>query len=540
MPYIAPNSTVQFYGDLGISPNYENTLYFSSVAAKDSYFSGLTPLASANALSYVREQRGSFKVDLPISTLIGAGYLRFRNTSFENKWFYAFVKSVEYINNTTTKVNFELDIIMTWMGVFSLGECYIERQHTVADGIGNNIAEEGFALGNYVCEGTTSYGGGDYCMVLYKTYNSDHDQVAPASALTQGTYVPIINYGYPLGTAAEIQQSITDLEAKLRALVVNGQIDEVISIKLVPMAWFTSGDTVPSHAVNVPKPYSQIGGSTYQPRNKKLFTYPYKYLEVENSEGKSCIYKYEYFGTLPDTTSAGNATFTVHGSVATPEPNVMCTPDSYNGEQHAWDESISMSNFPSVAWNVDTYKAYIAQRDSTLFGNQLTSIITGAERGAIGGAAAGPGGALVGALIGAGQGAVSASSTLLSDTLNELRGTDVPERMPNETRGAAESNLMVQMREKAFYFRMMSITKNYAMMIDDFFDMYGYAIRQKGVPNMNARPTWTYVKTKGCIVHGNLPADDGAMIEQIFDHGIRFWKNHNYIGQYSSHSNAPV
>ena len=541
MAYIQPDGIVQFYDDLGLSPNYENTLYFETVLAKDSYFDSLTPITTATALTYSRAERGFIRVEKPMSTMINVGYMRFKNSAFEGKWFYAFVKNVEYINNITTQVNFTLDVMMTWMGVFHLAECFVERQHTLQDGIGNNICEEGFALGNYVCEGTSSYGGGDYCIVLYKTYHQGVDQIAPDSALTQGTYVPIINTAYPLGTQAEIVQSISDLEDKLQALVSNNQIDEVIAIKLVPMAWVSSGASVPSHTMNIPKPYSQIGGSTYQPRNKKLFTYPYKYLEVENSEGKSTAYKYEYFGTLPDTTSSGNATFTIYGSANTPEPNVMCTPDSYNGQPHGWEDSISMSNFPSIAWNVDAYKAYIAQRDSTLFGQQLTSMITGAERGAVTGAVAGglPG-AVLGGLVGAGQGAISASSTLLSDTLNELRGNDIPVRMPNETKGSAESNLMVQTRNKAFYFRMMSITKNYAMMIDDFFDMYGYAIRQKLVPNMNARPYWTYVKTKGCSVHGNLPADDGAIIENIFDNGVRFWKNHNHIGMYSHYNNAPV
>ena len=92
---------------------------------------------------------------------------------------------------------------------------------------------------------------------------------------------------------------------------------------------------------------------------------------------------------------------------------------------------------------------------------------------------------------------------------------------------------------KDFYFEEKCITKNYAMMIDDYFTMFGYAIKQVGTPNMNARPYFTYVKTIGCTVHGNLPSDDGAEIESIFDRGVRFWKNHSNIGNYSL-NNAPT
>lgn len=534
MAYIIPDGVIEFFADFGVDSNYENTLYFASTSAKDSYFSGMTKIATVSAQSYTRAEHGYVKVQLPISTLYNVGYMRFRNVSFENKWFYAFVKSVEYINNVTTLVRFELDVMTTWMGAFSLNQCFIERQHTLSDAIGANIAEEGFTLGNYVCEGSSSYGGGDYCIMLYKTYNADKDQITPTGTLIEGTYIPILTFAYPLDST-----NLGLLQAKLDDLTSDNRIDEVLSIKLVPMNWVTNSATITPYNMTVAKPYTYIGGSTYQPRNKKLFTYPYKYLAVENCEGKSAKYMYEYFGTLPDTQSGGNCTFNIYGTTGTPEPAAMCTPTSYIGKQYGWDESVSMSSFPSICWNVDAYKAYLAQRDSTLFGNQVSTILTSAARGAAVGAMGGVQGAIGGAIMGATQGTISASKTLLSDTLNELKGNSIPERMPNETRGNAESNIMVQIRQKAFYFRQMSITKNYAMMIDSFFDLYGYAIRQVGTPNMNARPNWTFVKTRGCSVEGNLPADDASRIEDIFDNGVRFWKNHSNIGNYSL-SNAPT
>ena len=70
-------------------------------------------------------------------------------------------------------------------------------------------------------------------------------------------------------------------------------------------------------------------------------------------------------------------------------------------------------------------------------------------------------------------------------------------------------------------------------MIDSYFDSFGYAIRKVGTPNMNARPHWTYCKTIGCVVHGDLPADDARQIERMFDNGIRFWKNVDELGNYS-------
>jgi hypothetical protein len=76
-------------------------------------------------------------------------------------------------------------------------------------------------------------------------------------------------------------------------------------------------------------------------------------------------------------------------------------------------------------------------------------------------------------------------------------------------------------------------------LIDKYFDMYGYNVHTVGTPNRAVRRCYTYVKTAGCNVHGNIPADDCRVIESIFDNGIRFWKNHNQIGNYNV-NNSPA
>ena len=102
--YIEPNSQVQFFSDIGISQNYDTALYFSSTNEKDAYFNNLDKIASFSKVSYSRSNKGVIRLEANILALYDAGYMRFKNTSFENKWFYAFVDSVEYINNTTVEI----------------------------------------------------------------------------------------------------------------------------------------------------------------------------------------------------------------------------------------------------------------------------------------------------------------------------------------------------------------------------------------------------------------------------------------------------
>ena len=39
--YIIPDSTVQYFKNLNLSPGYENTCYFASKATKDAAFNGM-------------------------------------------------------------------------------------------------------------------------------------------------------------------------------------------------------------------------------------------------------------------------------------------------------------------------------------------------------------------------------------------------------------------------------------------------------------------------------------------------------------------
>ena len=116
MAYIAPNSTIEIFGDVSLSKGQEDTLYFASTSAKDSYFSGITKLKTLTAQSYTRKERGYIRIEATMAQVYNACYMRYKNTSFENKWFYAFILSVNYVNNITVEIEFEIDVMMTWMG----------------------------------------------------------------------------------------------------------------------------------------------------------------------------------------------------------------------------------------------------------------------------------------------------------------------------------------------------------------------------------------------------------------------------------------
>ena len=105
-------------------------------------------------------------------------------------------------------------------------------------------------------------------------------------------------------------------------------------------------------------------------------------------------------------------------------------------------------------------------------------------------------------------------------------------------KGNPQGNLNVSSGKQQFYVGRMSITAEYAKIIDDYFTRFGYGIKRLKVPNRSSRPHWNYVKTAGCTISANVPADDERKICGIYDKGITFWKNGSEVGNYAL-NNSP-
>ena len=104
---------------------------------------------------------------------------------------------------------------------------------------------------------------------------------------------------------------------------------------------------------------------------------------------------------------------------------------------------------------------------------------------------------------------------------------------PNAHNLVQSDNLNASIGKLDFTIMQMQVKPEYAKMIDDYFDFFGYACNHVKVPNRNVRPHWTFTKTQGCTINANCPGDDEDMICKIYDNGITFWKNGNEVGNYT-------
>ena len=498
--YIVPNSNIKIYKDVPLDNTYNHTLYFSSLNEQNAYFHGTPSILKYNltSQSYQRVVDGSMRVAIKSDNLYDCNYLAFQNASFGTKWFYAFITSVEYVNNETSEITFEIDPLQTYLFDVQLKECYVEREHSSSDKAGDNIVAENIDIGDITCNAVSGSGHfSSYVAVIATAYDPDGQAGGYQGGLFSG-----VNYiaGH-INTPNQVKALLDYLDATVDA---NKQ-DSVVSIFIMPHKFYTTGK-YPSVQVSRVQKNSSLHG--YTPRNKKLLTYPYNYLSVDCGNNDA-IYRYEWFN------DDEYCDFELVGTVSC-NPQIMLVPKGYNGVGSGnfnYVEKLVMSDFPQVAWSIDAFRAWLAQEAST---TALQGIASGASIAA--GAMSGNPMAMVGGISGL---ASTANSVILATN------------RPPQAKGTNSGTIDVASRTKDFYFRQMQISAEYAKVIDDYFDMYGYATRRVKVPNRSARPHWNYVKTNGCVLSGNAPADDVRKICDIYDNGITFWKSASEVGNYS-------
>ena len=533
MATIQPNSIIKLFTGIPLDNTYTDTLYFETAAARDSYFNGLTPLFTFTENSYQRVTSGIFEADCSIENIYNANYMMFQNTGFENKWFYAFVTDVEYINNHNCRVHYEIDVMMSWLSECTLKNSFIERQHSYTDRVGDNILPEPVSLGEYKYQTYTELNQtvNHYAICIMRV------EVDSGEGSDGNLYDNVYSGGQLYAVDAEYESAAESINDFLSTYIQKPE--SIVNMYMVPLhllpireGYSTQAESYSGVAAvpgGIPagffrteivpvSSYTQIDG--YTPRNKKLWTYPYFFYHVDNGDGAGLDCRYEFF-------TNGTPQFQIDGCITAPV-QLRLTPLNYKGAvaqgaNECRSEFITIAGYPVCSWNYDTYRAWAAQ-------NSVPMALQGGL--AVGGLilAAATGG--VGAAVAAGAGVLGTAISAVKQGYTASIQADV-------VKGNLQSgNVNFSKKKMTFYGGACGVTHDYALMIDRFFDMFGYAYNKVGTINTHSRPHWNYVKTNGCKLVGRCPADAIAKIKQIFDAGVTFWKSAAEVGNYSQ-NNAP-
>ena len=589
MANFTPSGKVRI-GRVPFDNSYRHTMTFSNVQAQTEFFSSCcTQAFEKDTYTYIR-MNNSIRVQFNAESLYTYDYVMYQNSNYGNKWFYAFIVGVNYINENTTELVLELDVMQTWYFDYTLVQGFVEREHVNNDAVGANLNPEPEMPFNLICQ--NKYTDPDF-----------HDVYAVVQTNATPHYggdTPIDPDGVPNGNEPvsgglysnclsgcayyafypdEPQQWDTSLYGFLRDMNRSGSAESISNIFLFPQYFLVgahpngdfSGDSANSkdswkgYRVQTgldaraaqrthQRPTTQGGG--YVPHNNKLFTYPYCFARVEDNAGHYTEWKYELWNP---TVSQGTTLYRYNVYVPLdPDATAFVVPSSYDGEAMNFECCLTFPCTAKASWNYSAYQTWSAQNHLANTFNALASVAAIAVPAARGielaSSALGVGIRSAAALEARGATAASAGNILRASgahAINSLSQTEKgmavggamglgnlmatisrQSKIPNTVRGSASGNSLFGVEHMTYNIKAMVMQEEFARIIDGFFDMYGYQVDRVKIPNRTGRTSWNYVKMQNSCHRGNVPSDQMDKINRIYDAGITFWHTSD-VGNYS-------
>lgn len=589
--YIAPNSTVYLLTGVPCDKSYVHTLYFENKNEQYSYFYGKRVKTFTN-VSYQRHSKNSIRLECLADDIYNVNYLMFQNTAYGNKWFYAFINNVEYINNVTTEITYTIDVMQTWYFDYTLGTCFVEREHTLTDVVGENTVPEPVDGGETYIQEYNEYMypySADnpfvFTLVVYYIptqgkYIESKDQNYTykigtnnnlRGSIYNGIYVGGISYSVPVGVGEDIDESRKWIDALFNTL------DEIaatiISVQQIPFQIWLDVEHPKIKPINQPLSFSVGSGTSeyprtdiYTPKNKKCYTYPYSYMIISNNKGDERTLLWEQSASK---TADGRQQIRIQiSSAVAPICEIGARPMNYTGKEVNYDEGVLLNDFPMPSWSENTFDRWWAVNKYQFMYNTVTDAITTLSNFASGVAISKVGATSVANPF-AGQAVASRSMTdaVNADIYNRSQGVEISatptsilpvvdniveyatrKRTPNKGRGnMSTSGLPIVEHRVGFSMYSMGSKPEYIKIVDEYFSMFGYKICRLKIPNIKAaakselRPQWNYIKTTTCIIDNlNAPADVDEQLQSIYNSGITFWMNPNNVGKYNLDNSPQV
>ena len=515
------NMTTVYLLDVPLENDYKNTLYFTNESEQQTYFNSKKVKSYTN-FSYQRKDN-FIRVPDHFDNLMNCNYVMYRNTAYSNKWFYAFITEMKYVDDGRTDVYIETDCIQTWFFDFEVKASFVEREHCSDDTIGKHIVPESLESGEYICHSHITNARLDELltdckMVIASAIAPYDDDKVPVGGKYNGIYG---------GVGYFIAESKTQVQALLHSAASRGITDAITGLFMCPTFLLNEKqETVGSslyHIVGqsneavqemITIPDSKTNLGSYTPRNKKLLTNPYQYLLVSNNNGGSAIYNFEDFEPVNveeelTGTTVKELQFALEGCIC-PGGSIKLIPYGYKGAAINDEESINLGKYPICSYAVDMYTNWLTQNSVNIALDVATagvSLATGNVAGVVGGT-------------------LSIGSTLAQVHKASLQ--------PYQARGNLNSgDVIFAAGKNTFHFYYMTIKKEFAQIIDGYFDMFGYKCHKVKVPNKAHRSRWWYTKTIDVNIDGAIPNKDMQVIKDCYNNGITFWRNANEIQDYS-------
>lgn len=547
MPTI-PNTTL-YVGVVPWNSDLKNVQSYNSRAEQISTIQGLL----SNKYEHINIIRRDSDLILKgvNEDLTQCNYLMYQNADISNKWYFAFIDNVQYNSLNSVIISHTIDVWQTYQFDITYYKNLILRAHVAksADTVGRWLAPEPISVApeferkhnifnnlswvpQYVLHSTSVFNNST------KKYEYKGNGTGATLSAEYGIFVDndddvqtvVKNYG-KLSAAEALKSNDDDEYSNWIADLLTGQTidkavklisttsisqlqdhrNELIGLYAIP-AWVHDGankyatNNIKKKEVTVALPTTTLACG-YAPRNKKMLSSLCKAYLFYNENGFKLPLKPELF-------TSGSPSFTVKSTELSTNGFIL--------QIGSYADYTAKTN--KISYSCENRLGYDSNTGLDKVLNTLTSAVGVVN--AVGSVASQ---AFVGNVGGAVQGAVGAvqQSINMIDALGQ-RGVST---------GASGDIMSITENRAMPVFADVSPTEAQCRYIDDYLDVYGYAINEIGKISsyMKNRSNWNYIQVANCNIKVSAPNDDVNKLKQMFESGVTIW--HKNFGDYDQANN---
>ena len=517
-----PNSNLYLL-NVEFDKNYKNLIDFENKTEQNKYFESLVNANNVYENYTYLPTSKTIKVQAKYDDIYNFNYLFYNNTSVTNKRYFAFITNLTYINENTTEITFEIDVWQTYQFEINFNKSFIEREHVNDDSLGLHTYPENLETGEFKINGTIenydlfTEGKGIIMMCLVNPETGE--PINLSGGVYNGVFSGVTYYYFADANVLSIY--IENLDKK-------GASDSIVGIFMCPKklidvtgspqfyAKVNESNSEFSENWNISIPTTLNG---YVPKNKKLFTSQFSFLNIDNNSGVIQKYMYERMNINND-----KSLFEVVSAV-TPGMSVRCFPRGYNNinrTERVNEVGINLGKFPTCAWVNDMYVNWLTQ-------NSLNIGVSAASSGLQ--IAGGLGLLATGAGAGAGASMISSGILGIASTLGSMQEKST---QPMSSAGNLNSGDVTFASDfLTFSAYNMCPSPEYIEIIDNYFSQFGYKVAKLKDVNFKSRKYWNYIKTIDVNITGSINQNDLIILNQIFNNGTTIWHSPDEIYDYS-------
>lgn len=582
---------------VGLTPKYDHTYRFDDIMEQERFFLEKYWYQYPN-MSYIRTSYNTVTLMVQIRSpqdnintgesetkraqiLYEVDYLMYtehRNDKSQShggkgRWFYCFVTDIEYVNEGCYRIFAQIDFIQTYMIDYWNGmkQAFIIRQHSQHDNLYENVVPENIEIGDEYQfewlewnnmnkvpevlddEDGTFTGWVPVVALPAKQFDETRTGVNRYSRIPTGLQYIAFDRMYGIDLSPE-NKTFSPMGFGTWIDNIDGKTEQnIITMFMYPK------DLVPTKQQGDMKAYTEtvkLAGMGYNPwdsigytpRNKKMYTYPYCFIEVVNGCGQAQEYKGEW------VTERGVDTlyFDIYGTFGA-SPEFICRPRNYCSADRLPFDCVTLSGVPQIGWSADNYKIYLAQNESSLKTNAVLNKFAVAE--SVMNAVRGAGTAIGGSVMASnsvtdseyqqGMDMGSSGTGQIKSAISGLSAVMQYNAKQQDMKNIARTSHLAQAPTPQYALGRMGFMGYYARLagtwvqrVDNFWDMFGYPVNNIGKPNPFRRKGWVYIQCVNVANTGDCPTVAKTEYSNVLAKGITFWNPNYVMGDYSQ-DNAP-